>query len=92
MSIKVNELVKSNKLSKVSNGVNIFNAMKAEFNKNPLTRQFELDFAGIVVATPVVFQEIKRNMVTRLEGNFAVVLTNATPQVKLTFQKVFFGR
>ena len=60
MSIKVNELVKSNKLSKVSNGVNIFNAMKAEFNKNPLTRQFELDFAGIVVATPVVFQEIKK--------------------------------
>lgn len=91
MAIKVKELIKDKKIMKVSNGVNIFNAMKAEYNKDNTIKTFVIDCEGIEAISPYVFASMLQQMQSRLDGQFRVELQNANPLIAQSF-RLAFGR
>lgn len=85
MNIKINELTNQTKLTKISNGVNIFNKMLSEYKKDTKITKFILDFEGIQQCTVFVFKEVIRQMQSRLKGEFGLELINGTPLVVQQF-------
>lgn len=91
MAVKLNTLFKDRKIMKISNGANIFNAMKAEFNKDNTITTFVLDCEGVEAVSPYVFAEVIRQMQSRLDGQFRLELVNANPFIAQSF-RLAFGR
>lgn len=89
--IKINTLFKNTNLTKLSNGSNIFIAMKGEFNKDNTITKFVLDFEGMSGCSPIVFKEVVRQMQQKLDGQFQVELINATPLIKGAFKIAING-
>lgn len=86
MNVKINEIITKKRIEKISNGVNIFNKMKAEMKKEEKGEKFTLDFTGIDVCSVFVFKEIIRQMQTQLDGNYQLELVNAKPIVAQSFK------
>lgn len=86
MNIKINKIISKNKITKVSNGANIFNKMISEYKKDNSIKKFILDFEGIQQCTTFVFKEIIRQMQSRLNGNFGLELLNANPLIIQQFK------
>lgn len=84
--IKVKEIAGKDKLSKTSNGTNIFNKMYSEFKKNNEIKKFILDVAGMKQISVFVFVTIVRQMQSRLNGNYGLELVNAVPIVAQQFK------
>lgn len=91
MAVKVRDIIRDKKIMKISNGVNIFNAMKSEFNKDQTITTFVIDCEGVDAISPFVFAEVIRQMQSRLDGQFRLELQNANPLVAQSF-KMAFGR
>lgn len=84
--IIIKEIVGKDKISKTSNGVNIFNKMISEYKKNNEINKFILDVSGMKQITVFVFGAIINQMQTRLNGNFGLELINATPIIAQQFK------
>ena len=89
MKILVQSLVKNKRLTKKTNGNNIFKTMKSSLNKNPNLREFILDMQGISIVNEVVFSEIKYQMQSNLNGDFILKLENSNPLINQIFNVVF---
>ena len=85
MNIKINEIVNKNKISKISNAVNIFNKMMSEYKKNNDISKFILDFEEMEQCTIFIFKEIIRQMQLKLNGNFGLEIINAKPLIVQQF-------
>lgn len=86
MTVQINEIIKKKRIEKISNGVNIFNKMKAELKKEGKGTKFTLDFTGIEVCSVFVFKEIIRQMQTQLDGQYELELVNAKQIVAQSFK------
>ena len=84
--ILIKEIVGKDKISKVSNGVNIFNKMLSEYKKNSEITKFILDATGMKQVTVFIFAAIIRQMQSKLNGQFGLELVNATPIIAQQFK------
>ena len=86
IKIKIQEIIKDKKISKISNGGNIFNFMISKYRKNENVEKFVLDAENIQNITTSVFREIIRQMQTRLNGHFKLELINANQIIAQQFK------
>ena len=84
--INVKDIVKKDKISKLSNGVNIFNIMISEYKKNNDIKQFNLNMEGMKQVSAHVFKEIVHQMQIRLEGQFGLEIHNANTLITQQFK------
>lgn len=87
--IEINKITTKKRMEKLSMGVNVFNHMKSELNKDATTTGFVLDFTGMEYCSTVVFKKIISEMQTRLNGQYKVQVEGANQLIAASFKAAF---